>query len=1047
MSPITFGSLNYRIGKPKYKDIKILLDTGASKSIIRSDLVTKLRTKTDNKTIWDTAAGPMSTNKTVKAKFRLSEFDERKEITWKFHVTKSSLKYDMIIGRDILSEHGICIDFNSGYMHWNQTIAPLKSTDATISEAHVIDSAPVEDATNRMKEILDAKYEPADLDKVVESCTNLTKDEKKSLRLLLGRYEDIFDGKLGKWKDTYYDIELQPGVSPYHARAFPIPRIHERALRVEVDRLVKEGVLKEINRSEWAAPTFIIPKKDGTVRFISDFRELNKRIKRKPFPIPKIQEMLLKLEGFQYGTSLDLNMGYYHIELTPNSKRLCTIVLPWGKYEYQRLPMGLCNSPDIFQEKMSSLMAGLEFVRTYIDDLLIITKSDWADHITKLEKVFYRIKKAGLKVNAKKSFFGKTGLEYLGYWITRSGVMPVPKKIDAIKNIATPKTTRDVRKFVGMVNYYRDMWIRRSDTLAPLTKLCSKSAKFEWKEEQEKAFTTMKKILCRETILAYPDFSQPFIIHTDASHTQLGAVISQNNKPIAFYSRKLSDAQTRYTTTERELLAIVETLKEFRNILLGQQIIVYTDHKNLTCKSFNTERVLRWRLVLEEYGPELKYIKGEHNIVADALSRLDITREEDREPEQPISQAYMAEHFGLDKSDLPEDAYPLRYKTIAQYLEKDKELTLLKKNKDYQVTIFHGGGKEYKLLTKNGKIVIPKLLQQRAIDWYHLNLCHPGRVRTEETIRQHFTFPRLSQMVADTVKKCPTCQKTKRSYQKYGYLPVKVAESQPWEKVCVDLVGPYDIIPKTKSKKKKGKDKKELVLWAITMIDPATGWFEMREIKNKKAINVANIFEQAWLTRYPWPTEITYDQGNEFMGEFAEMIKHDYGIKKKPASVRNPQSNSILERIHATVGNMVRTFQVNELELDEENPWDGILTAVMFATRATFHTTLQATPAQLVFGRDSILNTKFEADWNIIRQRKQSMIAKNNERENQGRIKHTYKVGDKVLYKRDDKAKFQKDPWDGPYTLEEVFNNGTVRFKRGSLSDITNIRLIKPYYE
>ena len=126
---------------------------------------------------------------------------------------------------------------------------------------------------------------------------------------------------------------------------------------MEVERLIKEGVLRKINRSEWAAPTFIIPKKDGTVRFISDFRELNKRIKRKPFPIPKIQEMLLKLEGFQYGTSLDLNMGYYHIELTPNSKRLCTIVLPWGKYEYQRLPMGLCNSPDKFQEKMSSLMA------------------------------------------------------------------------------------------------------------------------------------------------------------------------------------------------------------------------------------------------------------------------------------------------------------------------------------------------------------------------------------------------------------------------------------------------------------------------------------------------------------------------------------------------------------------------------------------------------------------------------------------------------------------------------------------------------------------
>ena len=170
-----------------------------------------------------------------------------------------------------------------------------------------------------------------------------------------------------------------------------------------------------MNRSEWAAPTFIIPKKDGTVRFISDFRELNKRIKRKPFPIPKIQDLLQKLEGFKYGTSLDLNMGYYHIELSSFSRQLCTIVLPWGKYEYQRLPMGLCNSPDIFQEKMSMLMSGLEFVCAYIDDLLCITKDTWEDHLNKLREVFNRLRKAGLKVNANKSFFGKSQLEYLGY--------------------------------------------------------------------------------------------------------------------------------------------------------------------------------------------------------------------------------------------------------------------------------------------------------------------------------------------------------------------------------------------------------------------------------------------------------------------------------------------------------------------------------------------------------------------------------------------------------------------------------------------------------
>jgi hypothetical protein len=245
-----------------------------------------------------------------------------------------------------------------------------------------------------------------------------------------------------------------------------------------------------VNRSEWAAPTFIIPKKDGTVRFISDFRELNKRIKRKPYPIPNIQEMLMNLEGFQYATSLDLNMGYYHIELDPDSKKYCTIVLPFGKFEYQRLPMGLCNSPDIFQEKVSDLMAGLDFVRAYLDDVLCLTSGSYEDHLEKLELVLQRIHRAGLKVNARKSFFAKGELEYLGYWITREGIRPVANKVEAIQKIAEPKTTRELRRFIGIVNYYRDMWIRRSHVLAPLTQLCSKKVKWKWGEEESKAFNT-----------------------------------------------------------------------------------------------------------------------------------------------------------------------------------------------------------------------------------------------------------------------------------------------------------------------------------------------------------------------------------------------------------------------------------------------------------------------------------------------------------------------------------------------------------------------------
>ena len=280
-------------------------------------------------------------------------------------------------------------------------------------------------------------------------------------------------------------------------------------------------------------------------------------------------------------------MGYYHIGLTPYASTLCTVVLPWGKYEYLRLPMGLCNSPDIFQEKMSELMFGLEFARAYLDDLLVVSKDTFESHLKHLEEVFTRLASAGLKINASKSHFCCDELEYLGYLINRRGVRPTLKKVEAIMKIDAPKTRKQLRSFIGMVNYYRDMWPQTSHLLAPLCSLTSSTAKWDWTEQCQKAFEDMKKLIAKETLLTYPNFNKTFEIHTDASKVQLGACISQEGRPVAFYSRKLNPAQTRYTTTERELLSIVETLQESRNILLGQQIIVHTDHANLTYKNFN----------------------------------------------------------------------------------------------------------------------------------------------------------------------------------------------------------------------------------------------------------------------------------------------------------------------------------------------------------------------------------------------------------------------------------------------------------------------------
>jgi hypothetical protein len=224
----------------------------------------------------------------------------------------------------------------------------------------------------RIQNIIEAKYSKANLEQLSQGCKTLTKNEQNKLLLLLKKFEHLFDGSLGTWQTEPIQLELKdPTVKPYHAKAYPVPHSQELKLKEEINRLVEYGVMRKVNRSEWAAPMFTISKPDNSLRSLADLRELNKRIKRKPFPLPKISDILQKLEGFTYATSLDLNMGYYHILLSPYSSSLCTVVLPWGKYEYLRLPMGLCNSPDNFQEKMGELMTGLEFARAYIDDLAI----------------------------------------------------------------------------------------------------------------------------------------------------------------------------------------------------------------------------------------------------------------------------------------------------------------------------------------------------------------------------------------------------------------------------------------------------------------------------------------------------------------------------------------------------------------------------------------------------------------------------------------------------------------------------------------------------
>jgi hypothetical protein len=305
---------------------------------------------------------------------------------------------------------------------------------------------------------------------------------------------------------------------------------------------------------------------------------------------------------------------------------------------------------------MQAMLDDFEFVRVYIDNILILTNGTYEDHLDKLNQVLTRIEERGFRANVHKCFFARDSLDYLGYWLTRQGVQPQPKKVEAICRLSAPTNRRQLRHFLGMVNYYRDMWRRRSHILAPLSSLASKDKPWKWGNTEQKAFEEIKEVISQETLLMFPQFDKPFHVYTDASNYQLGAVIMQEDKPLAFYSRKLTDTQKRYTTGEQELLSIVETLKEFKNILLGQKVIVHTDHKNIIYGNLNNDRIIRWRLLLEEYGPEYQHIAGTDNVIADALSRLEMrSPKTNRDDLGPVADYYMCAFIRNESIDPVEE--------------------------------------------------------------------------------------------------------------------------------------------------------------------------------------------------------------------------------------------------------------------------------------------------------------------------------------------------------------------------------------------------------
>lgn len=466
------------------------------------------------------------------------------------------------------------------------------------------------------------------------------------------RYNLAFKIPGDKFKHTtvsIHRINLKPGTNPIHQRQFRTPEYHREELQRQVRELESNEIISKCN-SPWNSPIFLVPKKSNDkgekqFRLVIDYKELNKVIEPTSYPMPLIDEIIDQMHGCKYFTTLDLHGAYHQIPLDDESRQYTAFSTSWEKYCFNSVPFGLVSSPYAWLRTISSVMKGIigngSFV--YMDDIIVFSVT-LEEHMKILSEIFERFIKCNLKLKIDKSKFLREKVNYLGFIISSDGLMTDPKKVEGIVKYTRPKTVKEVQSFVGMCNYYRRYIPDYAGLAKPLYNLCKKEAIFDWTNECEKSFEAFKKLLSEPPILIYPNFEgPPFILRTDCSQISAAGVLSQgeipDDLPINYFSKTLNPAQTRYSTIEKELLAIILSVEYFHYYLIGREFCIVTDHRPLTFL-FNSKnmsaRIHRWKYILMSYQFKIIYKSGKSNVVADALSRVAIDASDSDEESQHL---------------------------------------------------------------------------------------------------------------------------------------------------------------------------------------------------------------------------------------------------------------------------------------------------------------------------------------------------------------------------------------------------------------------------